>query len=1106
MDKDKTKAQLLAELTALRQRVAELETTKAEHKEEERALRAGQEELEAIFNSIGDGVALIDLTGKVLRVNKRIVEVGGYAEEEIVGKRLGLFKMFPPRSLVRILSNFTTLISGQRVPPFEVEVYTKAGKKLDVELQGSLWKHGGRTVGMIGVMRDITERKRAEEALQESEEAHRQLFEQSVDGIVIYTSDRIIKANASFCDLHNLPIEKIVGANILDLIHPDDRDTAIQRMEAIRSKGSAAKSQVYRALRADGSTFWIEGQGRRIEWKGMPAFQSIVRDITERKLAEREIRQLNQFQESVIDNANIWLNVLDEKTNVVVWNKAAEAISGYSREEVVEHDKIWEWLYPDEGYCHLVRAEAIAIIDGARGEKEVETIIRRKDGETRIISWNSHSLLNEEGDPMGSIALGRDVTERRQTEKALQASEEAYRLLFEQNVDGIVIVARGCIVTANQAFCTLHGLPLEKVIGANPLDLVHPEDREIGMQRITAVESGQSIPRTYTYRAFRKDGATIWTEVRSKRIEWEGKPAIQSIVRDVTERRQAEETLRQRANQLALLNDVGGKIAAMLKLNHILDRAAHLLQESFGYHHVALFTIDREQGEFVMRAKAGDFAHLFPSDHRLKIRQGMVGWAGYYGKTLLANDVDAEPRYVNLYPGVVPTRSELSVPVGVAGEVVGVLDIQSPQLDAFSENDVMVMETLADQIAVAIENARLYEAIELELMERERMEEQLRRQERLAAVGQLAGGIAHDFNNLLATIILYAQMTLGKRELAPDVTRAIQTILDESKRAAKLVQQILDFSRRSMMTTQPVDLASFIEEVIAVLRRTIPENIHFFLEMKPEEYIVEADPTRIQQALINLALNARDAMPDGGELRVGLARVEVGPEEAPPVAEMSPGDWVCLAVSDTGTGLTEEARSHLFEPFFTTKPVGKGTGLGLAQVYGIVKQHQGHIGVETAKDEGTVFRIYLPAYQEEKGEMEEVNVEESSALPRGEGERILLVEDEQGLQDAMRGILELLGYRVLTAAHGEEALEVHRGAEEQVDLVITDLVMPEVGGRQLIRELRQENPDLKALAITGHVMQSDLEALRDEGFLDVVHKPFDASRLAKVVRRALEAD
>ncbi len=232
--------------------------------------------------------------------------------------------------------------------------------------------------------------------------------------------------------------------------------------------------------------------------------------------------------------------------------------------------------------------------------------------------------------------------------------------------------------------------------------------------------------------------------------------------------------------------------------------------------------------------------------------------------------------------------------------------------------------------------------------------------------------------------------------------------------------------------------------------------------------------------------------------------------------EMGPGEWVCLTVSDTGTGMTEEAQAHLFEPFFTTKEVGKGTGLGLAQVYGIVKQHEGHIDMETVAEEGTTFRIYLPACIEEK-EIEKIKAEEPSVIPQGKGETVLVVEDEARLRKAVEEILESLGYEVLTAANGQEALEVYRKAEvcpergrsvrsRMVDLVLADLVMPEMGGRQLIRELKRENSDLKALAITGYVMDVDLQGVKEAGFLGVVSKPFDVERLAKMIRRALDAE
>jgi signal transduction histidine kinase/ActR/RegA family two-component response regulator len=402
-----------------------------------------------------------------------------------------------------------------------------------------------------------------------------------------------------------------------------------------------------------------------------------------------------------------------------------------------------------------------------------------------------------------------------------------------------------------------------------------------------------------------------------------------------------------------------------------------------------------------------------------------------------------------------------------------------------------------------------YEGSMEDITERKQIEKQLRQQERLAAIGQLAGGIAHDFNNLIATIILCTQISLSKPVSSPDVVRNLKTILSESRRAAELIQQVLDFSRRSMIEIHPVDLFSFIENVIGVLRRTIPENIQITLDVQgegEEKYIAKADPTRIQQVLMNLALNARDAMPDGGKLRVGLARVKLrAGEKLPGTAfRLPPGEWICMTVSDTGTGMTEEAQVHLYEPFFTTKEPGMGTGLGLAQVYGIVKQHGGYICVETVEGEGTTFCIYLLAYDEEG--VGKVEAEKPSAPLQGKGETLLLVEDEARLREAMQEFLESLGYRVLTATDGRGAMEVYYRSAEKVALVIADLVMPEMGGKQLICELMRENPALKALAITGYVMQANPQELKEMGFLDIVNKPFDANRLAKVIRQALDAD
>ncbi len=381
---------------------------------------------------------------------------------------------------------------------------------------------------------------------------------------------------------------------------------------------------------------------------------------------------------------------------------------------------------------------------------------------------------------------------------------------------------------------------------------------------------------------------------------------------------------------------------------------------------------------------------------------------------------------------------------------------------------------------------------------------QVQQQERLAAVGQLAGGIAHDFNNLLTTIMLYAQMPLRKQQLPEELKKPLETILSESRKAASLVQQILDFSRHAPIERHPIDLGPFVKEAVRVLQRTIPENISLYIEIDPNEYLVEADPTRIQQVLMNLVVNARDAMPEGGVLRVGVSSKIVHEEDSDddvPVPGMTPGKWFCLSVKDTGTGIPEDILPHIFEPFFTTKAAGKGTGLGLSQVWGIVKQHEGFIKVDSTVGEGTEFLVYLPIHQ--SAEKIEILPPDGISFPKGAGERILLVEDSQHVREVSEELLRDLGYKVVTAKNGREALNLFK-QNGNFDLVFTDVVMPEVGGVALLHSLRDMGSTVKTIAVTGHILAKDLQELRKDGVSGIIFKPLEVKEVAEEIRRILD--
>jgi nitrogen-specific signal transduction histidine kinase/CheY-like chemotaxis protein len=381
------------------------------------------------------------------------------------------------------------------------------------------------------------------------------------------------------------------------------------------------------------------------------------------------------------------------------------------------------------------------------------------------------------------------------------------------------------------------------------------------------------------------------------------------------------------------------------------------------------------------------------------------------------------------------------------------------------------------------------------------IQRQIQQQERLAAVGQLAAGIAHDFNNIMAVIILYAQMIARQNNLTPYIKEKLITIREQGQRAADLIQQILDFSRQSVLDQQPLDVIPFFNEMVKLFRRTLRENIDIQLRYEQGNERIFVDPSRIQQVLMNLGVNARDAMPDGGKLTISINQIELAAKEAPPVQGMMPGSWVVIDIQDTGSGMPQETISRIFEPFFSTKEIGSGTGLGLAQVYGIMKQHSGYLKVQSEVGVGTTFSLYFPSYSPE-----EINLirQENQDLNMGQGQIILLVEDNLGTRKVLGDSLELLNYQVVEADNGRVALNILMQQQIPIDLIISDAVMPEMGGIALHRALREGNIDIPMVILTGHPMTNELDSLRAQGLSGWLLKPPTLESLADLLASVLQ--
>jgi signal transduction histidine kinase len=372
-------------------------------------------------------------------------------------------------------------------------------------------------------------------------------------------------------------------------------------------------------------------------------------------------------------------------------------------------------------------------------------------------------------------------------------------------------------------------------------------------------------------------------------------------------------------------------------------------------------------------------------------------------------------------------------------------------------------------------------------------------QDRLAAIGQLAAGIAHDFNNLLAVIVLHAQIGLLHPDLPPLLREYLDTILAQSVRAGDLVQQVLDYGRRAVLERRPLRLGLFVAEQVRLLMRTLPENISVRFEEEAAAHTVNADPTRLQQVIVNLALNARDAMSDGGELGFMLDSLTVDAENSGPLPELHPGQWVRLRITDTGHGIPPHVLPRIFEPFYTTK-APLGTGLGLAQVHGIVKQHEGEIDVVSEQGRGTTFALYLPAIQAIDPEPER---EAADLLLLGHGEAVLVVEDDRAVRMALVASLEQLEYRPVEARNGREALALLLRQPNDIAVVLSDMIMPEMGGVALLEALKQHQITTPLVFLSGHPMDHDPLAPGQEEYAGWLQKPVSLEALAGLLARVV---
>lgn len=560
-----------------------------------------------------------------------------------------------------------------------------------------------------------------------------------------------------------------------------------------------------------------------------------------------------------------------------------------------------------------------------------------------------------------------------------------------------------------------------------------------------------------------------------------------------------------------LLNRVRASIISTLELDKtlqlVMDSAVEAIPPA---QKGSLHLLDLERNRLVMRASLGYGPELV-ENASFGIGEGWAGWAFAQQEPVIIDNVhtDLRTKPIDL-PEFLLQKSSICVPLVAKDRSIGTITLDNlTSYAAFDRDDLELLSAFAAQAAIAIENARLYESARRELAERKRAEKerealegQLRQAQKMEAVGLLAGGVAHEFNNMLTVIQGNAELATRQLDPSQPVLKELSIIRRTAQRAAKLTGQLLAFSRHQVLQRGKVDLSMLVRGLVEMLEQLIGEHIELELKLVPGLAPVLADGNAVEQALMNLALNARDAMPEGGRLRFETAQVRVDEAYCRMHSEARAGDHVRVSVLDTGVGMDKATQRHLFEPFFTTKEVGKGTGLGLAMVYGVVKQHDGWIVAESELGVGTRFDVYLPVL---KGLAPERTVEtEAGFVPTGH-ETILLAEDEADVRDYSRRALEQLGYDVLVAEDGEEAIEVFRANRDRIQLVVLDVVMPRCSGPKAHRAICELGRTVPALFITGYGAEMAGLSVGAEGGSGRLQKPFTIEQLGQRVRELLDA-
>jgi PAS domain S-box-containing protein len=990
------------------------------------------------------GVVIYNTRGKVIYVNKATLDI---FKLENADTFLGadILDSLPDYEKDKIITRFNNILEGKSVPTVEEKVYDSKGNLMNLEVISQKVDFQGNSAIMT-LFSDITQRKLTEKALKESEESYRRFFDHSPDPIVIIADGKILSYNKAAIDfIEEESTNSYIGLSIDSFLHPGYSRQVHELLKTIDSGTQYDSMMKLVFITKKGNEKYVEAGAVQTYFQGQKAIQVVWRDITNRIQTYNKLKSSEETYRELFNNANEAIYIQNKDGEFIDVNQGVISMYGYAKDFYIGKTPC-DLAAPGRNDMDLVMKQFYKAFNGEPQQFEFWGI--RKNGEIfpKIIHLYKAQYFSENV----VYAFAVDISDIKNAQAKIEESEERFRLLFNNAADYILIFDPNqgefpVIVNANESALKAFGYKKEEFIGISAEKITDTKTLKNAPSRIQELKQGQ--PLLFEARRIRKDGSSFPVEVSTRIITIDNKKLIYSIDRDITERKHAEKEI---ARLAALIEQIDA-IAMITDINGNIEYVNPAFQT------ITQYTPDEVIGKNPNIIKSSKHSGSF---------------------------------YQNLWNTI------------KNGEIWHDIIINKKKDGTLYYEDTLIFPVKDRQ-----NNIINYAAIGRDITHEYKLKQQLQQAQKMETVGTLSGGIAHDFNNLLTVINGHAEMALMKIPKDAKVYNDLLAITKAGKRAEKVTNQLLAFSRKQIHEPTVLQINKTVKNLGKMLRRLIQSNISIKYDLMDNIPNIKADPNQIEQILINLVINARDAIDENKvnntrQIEIKTRSVKLDQKFVNNYPGSKKGNYILISVKDSGIGMDEKIKERVFEPFYTTKETGKGTGLGLSMVYGIIKQNGGSIFIESKPFSGTTFKIFWPATTD-------ISPQSTMNNPINEtlagNESILLVEDDNDVRELVSLALKNFGYYVIEAESGLKAIDYINKNETSIDLMITDIIMPGINGKELALRLNEKISLDRVLFVSGYSQDHLLQNGSLQQGINFLQKPYPIDILIKKVREILDA-